>query len=285
MSNKLFLFPALIFLIIFSTQASIIDTLDIKSIINGKIIRSAVVTPEGYQKNQQPLPVLYLLHGFSDSFDSWLKFPPSKSLVQEMSDKYNIIIVCPDGGYGSWYLDSPLQKDYQYESFIIKELVPAIDKKYRTLAKRESRVITGLSMGGFGSLYLSLRNPTIFAGAGSISGAMDVYGSTKIPGMQSKQVKNWFLKILGDPLKFPDRYKNITILNLTTQLKNANIKITFDCGVNDFLFEGNKALHKKLLLEKIPHDYTERPGTHNWEYFSNSLEYHLVFFNKFLKRK
>jgi S-formylglutathione hydrolase FrmB len=60
------------------------------------------------------------------------------------------------------------------------------------------------------------------------------------------------------------------------------VKLIIDCGTKDFLFESNKALHAKLLEGGIPHDYTERPGQHNWAYFANSLDYHLVFFRKVL---
>ena len=148
----------------FISQAAKVDTLTVYSKAMKKNLKNAVTLPSGYTTGK-PLRVLYLLHGFSDSFDAWLTKAPDKDLVGKMADKYNMIIVCPDGGYGSWYLNSPKAKDFQYETYIIKELIPAVDSKYKTFAAREGRFISGLSMGGHGALYLAGRNPNLFVAA------------------------------------------------------------------------------------------------------------------------
>src|SRR5690606_41468252 len=62
----------------------------------------------------------------------------------------------------SWYWDSPIDPNYQYETFVSEELVKWIDKNYNTIASREGRAITGLSMGGHGGLYLGFRNLDVF---------------------------------------------------------------------------------------------------------------------------
>ena len=62
----------------------------------------------------------------------------------------------------SWYLDSPIDSTMKYESYIIDELVPTVDRVYRTQPHINNRAITGLSMGGHGAMYLSLRNPEVF---------------------------------------------------------------------------------------------------------------------------
>jgi S-formylglutathione hydrolase FrmB len=147
-----------------------------------KQLKAAVVVPAGYT-SVKPIRVLYLLHGFSDSFNAWLTKPvPDKQLVNKLADAYNLLIVCPDGGYGSWYLDSPVDKNFQYETFIIQELIPHIDKKYKTIASKEGRLISGLSMGGHGALYLAARNPDKFIAAGSIAGAVDLEAIAKESG-------------------------------------------------------------------------------------------------------
>jgi len=59
-----------------------------------------------------------------------------------------------------------------------------------------------------------------------------------------------------------------------------------DCGYNDIFYKDNHALHEKMLQLKIPHEYTERPGKHEWAYWRNSIQYHLLFFyNYFEKNK
>jgi len=74
----------------------------------------------------------------------------------------------------SWYFDSPIDKEMNYETYVSKELIGAIDTKYNTLANRESRAITGLSMGGHGAFYLAFRHQDIWGAAGSMSGGLDI---------------------------------------------------------------------------------------------------------------
>ena len=85
-----------------------------------------------------------------------------------------MIIVCPDGGFGSWYWDSPVDAGSQYETYVSNELVTWIDSKYKTIKTRKGRAITGLSMGGQGALYLAFRHQDIFGAAGSMSGGVDI---------------------------------------------------------------------------------------------------------------
>jgi S-formylglutathione hydrolase FrmB len=276
---KLLIYICLLFC--FSVQAATVDTLTIHSKSMNKNIKAAVVMPAVYTSGK-PLQVLYLLHGFSDSFNAWLTKPlPDKQLLNKMADTYHLLIVCPDGGYGSWYLDSPLKKEFQYETFIIQELIPQIDKKYKTIAGREGRLISGLSMGGHGALYLAARNPDKFLAAGSIAGAVDLEAIARERG---GDIEKWLTNLLGDVNQQQDRYKAHSVIHLTGKLKDAGLKLIIDCGTSDFLFEHNKALHQKLLQEGIAHHYIERPGEHNWQYFADALEYHLVFFKKSLAR-
>ncbi|MFT6066041.1 MAG: S-formylglutathione hydrolase FrmB, partial [Polaribacter sp.] len=70
-----------------------------------------------------------------------------------------------------------------------------------------------------------------------------------------------------------DNWENNTVINLVYLLDQKNLKLIFDCGVDDFFYDANKRLHKKMLERKIPHDYIERPGKHNIEYWTNSIKY------------
>ncbi|MEE9361188.1 MAG: hypothetical protein V3U92_01165 [Cellulophaga sp.] len=66
-------------------------------------------------------------------------------------------------------------------------------------------------------------------------------------------------------------------------LKGNDLKLIFDCGIDDFFYNANQRMHAKLLERNIPHDYTERPGNHNWNYWENAIEYQILFFSKFFK--
>ncbi|MCK4297686.1 MAG: esterase family protein, partial [Candidatus Marinimicrobia bacterium] len=194
--------------------------------------------------------------------------------LRPLADKYNLIIVCPDGGYAGWYIDSPLVEDSQYETYISNEVVAFVDEHYRTIAEKDGRVICGLSMGGHGAISMLARHPDIYCAAGSMSGVMELTSSSKKYGLT---------ELLGDYRTNKDRWKKNSCINLADKLVGKNKGIIIDCGVDDFLVKGNRKIHKELLKLKIDHDYYERPGKHSWNYWTNALEYHILFFSKFLK--
>ena len=251
--------------------ASSVDTVMVVSKSMSKTIPNIVIIPDSYSTQSERFSVLYLLHGAGGNYTEWISKVP---IIKKYADEYNILIVCPDGGFTSWYFDSPIDKQINYESYISKELIDAIDSKYNTLAKKSARAITGLSMGGHGAFYLAFKHQDIWGAAGSISGGLDF---RPFPN-------NWDLpKRLGNYSEHQELWENNTVINLTYMLKEDSLKLIFDCGINDFFYDANKRLHKKLLERNIPHDYIERPGNHNFDYFSNSIKYQLLFFNDYLK--
>ncbi len=260
---------------IFAAQAAKVDTLVIESPSMQKTLKAGVVTPEGYKKKKNgPYPVLYLLHGYGGNFSNWLKVPPQKGLLQSMADKYQVIIVTPEGGFSSWYYDSPIDKSSQYETFVSQELVQLIDRKYKTIKDRSGRFISGLSMGGHGALYLSARHPELYLAAGSMSGSVNVAAIDREKLLQSIEA------VLGPKEEKQQLFEQNSIVHMVPQLKQSGVHFIIDCGVDDFLIEDNRELHRRLVAEKVPHDYIERPGAHSWTYWSNALEYHLIFFQK-----
>ena len=264
--------------------AAKVDSLDIPSAVMKKNLKAVVVTPNSYSKGKTTYPVLYLLHGGSGRFSDWISKTPDRMLLQNLSDQYNLIIVTPEGEPLSGYIDSPFQKDSQFETYITKEVIEKIDNTYRTIRDRKGRVISGLSMGGHGALYLSARHPDLYCAAGSMSGAVDLDRKNwKIAPEFEKQVAAPFERILGLTGATPDVYAANSVVNMVDKLKANDLKIIIDCGVDDFLIEPNRELHRRLVYNKTPHDYTEHPGGHTWDYWENSLPYHVLFFNKILK--
>ncbi|WP_299819803.1 alpha/beta hydrolase family protein [uncultured Pontibacter sp.] len=264
----------LLSLTLLTAQAKV-DTLVINSPSMQKTLKAGVVTPDGYKKKKNgPYPVLYLLHGYSGNFSNWLKVPPQKDLLQRMADKYQFIIVTPDGGYSSWYYNSPVDNKSQYESFITSELVALVDSKYKTIKEKHGRFISGLSMGGHGALYLSTRHPELYHAAGSMSGSVNIAAIDREKLLQSIEA------VLGPKTENQQRFEENSIVQMVPRLKQSGVHFIIDCGVDDFLIEDNRELHRRLVAEKVPHDYIERPGAHSWAYWSNALEYHLLFFQK-----
>jgi len=141
-------------------------------------------------------------------------------------------------------------------------LVNYIDEHYSTIKDRKGRAITGLSMGGYGALYLAFRHQDVYGAVGSMSGGVDI---RPFP-------LNWDLsKRLGSYAEHPENWEKNTDINLLYLLTPGSLAITFDCGTEDFFYGVNRALHEKLLERNIRHDFTTRPGGHTWEYWANSI--------------
>ncbi len=260
----------LFFMTISKLPAATVDTLDIFSPAMQKDIRCLVILPSNYTVSGAAFPVVYLLHGYSGNFAGWLGDAPQ---IQNHADTYNFIIVCPDGGYDSWYLDSPVDSTVRYETHIIQEVVPFVDYFFNTKKEKTGRAIAGLSMGGHGAMLLSARNPEIFGAVGSICGGLDLRPFKK---------NDWDLKsILGNPSDFWDNWERFSVVNQAKIFKTAGIELILDCGLDDFFLPVNREMHRLLLEEDVPHEYTERPGEHNSDFWKNSIDHQLLFFHKF----
>ena len=264
--------------------AATVDTIIIPSKVMNKDYKAVIVLPSSYATNTKAYPVLYLLHGGYGHFDDWIKKTQDTTLIQKLSDQYNFIVVMPEGEIFSYYLNSPVKKESQFETYITRDVIEKIDNSYRTIKNRNGRAITGLSMGGYGALYLSARHPDLFCAAGSMSGALnpDMQGWKLTPDM-AKNIKQAFEDILGPIETNQQRYADASVINMADRFKTDSIKLIFDDGTEDFLIEANRELHRRLVFNDTPHDYSERPGSHTWAYWQNSLPYHALFFSKVFK--
>lgn len=282
--RKLYAFVIILLLGFAKTFAATVDTITIPSKVMNKNYKAVIVLPASYSAISKAYPVLYLLHGGFGHFNDWIRKTPDTTLIQTLSDQYNFIIVMPEGEVFSYYLNSPVTKESQFETYITKEVIEKIDAGYRTIKDRNGRAITGLSMGGYGALYLSARHPDLFGAAGSMSGALNPdLRLWKLPPDGAKNLKNAFEKLLGPIEANPQRYDEASVIYLADKFKAGNIKLIFDDGVDDFLIEVNRELHRRLIYNNTPHDYSERPGSHTWQYWQNSLPYHALFFSKVFK--
>lgn len=266
---RFFLFFSTLILCMVSKAS--VDTIAIYSTSMKKDIKTVVITPVSYSADKH-YPTVYLLHGYSDIYSGWIKKVPQ---IEKMSETYHVIIVCPDGGFSSWYIDSPIDSAYRYETFVGKELPQFIDAHYNTIADRKARAITGLSMGGHGGLFLGFRHADIFGACGSMSGGVDL-----------KYSRNKFdvAKRIGDTINYAANWFNYSVIGVVENYPKQDLAIIFDCGIDDFFYKDNLALHNKMLQLKIKHDYIERPGKHEWTYWANSVQYQLLFFRNYFDK-
>jgi S-formylglutathione hydrolase FrmB len=259
-------------------RAATVDTISFYSASMHRPMKTVIILPgdppqsTGNASVALAHPVVYLLHGYSGDYSDWIKKVPA---ITAYADQYHLIIVCPDGGFAGWYFDSPVKKNSNYETFITGELVQWVDQHYHTVKSRKGRAIMGLSMGGHGALYLAILHQDLFGAAGSMSGAVDITGLAGSFGIQD---------LLGPYSEYPKRWEAHSVLYLTHRLVNDSLKIIIDCGSDDFLYQQNLALHKKLLYDKIDHDFITRPGAHTWDYWANSIQFELLFMDHFFKK-
>ena len=146
-----------------------VKTEELNSKLMGRRMPYRVILPTDYNKKEEGgrrYPVIYLLHGLTGHFDNWT----TKARLAEYSAGLKVIIVTPEGENG-WYTDNLSKENENYDSYIIKELIPEIDRRFRTLSRRDQRAIGGLSMGGYGAIKFGLKYPDMFVVAGSFSGA------------------------------------------------------------------------------------------------------------------
>lgn len=257
-----------------TAHAGRVDTMEIFSPSMRKNIKCLVITPENYSVMGKPYPVLYLLHGWSGNFAGWLGEAPQ---LRTHADAFQMLIVCPDGGYDSWYIDSPVDSAVRYETHLTREVVPYIDYYYHTRKERTGRAISGLSMGGHGALSLAIRHSDLFGASGSMAGGLDLRMFKK---------NNWDLEgVLGDPSTHWQNWEDFSVVNLVSRLKNMDLPMIIDCGLGDFFLEANREMHRRLLEANISHEYTERPGEHNGDYWGNAVDFQVVFFHKYFSRK
>ncbi len=214
-------------------------------------------------------PLLFMLHGWSGNYAQW----SHDANLQGYADKDSLVIVCPDGFYDSWYINSPVKKNSQFVTFFFKDLVPVVFKKYNI--DKKNIFITGLSMGGHGAMYLYLTHKKFFKSAGSTSGILDI---TAFP-------KNWGLpKVLGSYSLHPNRWEKYSDIYLLKNIVGNKVPIIVDCGTGDFSLNVNKRFYEKCKKLGIPIDFITGPGTHSHKYWKHSIIKQFAFFKNLIDR-
>jgi len=226
-----------------------------------------VFKPKNYAQTDK-LPLIFLLHGYSGNYKQWNNIMDA----QKYADQYGFIIVCPDGLFSSWYLNSPVKKDWQFESFFFDELYPDIHKKYKV--DPQNVFISGLSMGGHGALHLFIQKPELFSGAGSTSGGIKLSDGFGKFGLGD---------LLGNPPATDEAWKKYSVIENIGKLKGNTKPIIFDCGANDFFYQSNNELKQKCDSLKLNATYISQPGAHNKAYWAKSIRQQFEFFKDKLK--
>lgn len=261
---------ALLLILCFITLANgRVDTVRFQSKLINATLPYNVILPTDYDTSKTTrYPVLYLLHGLTGHYSDWV----ARSNVADYASEYRMIVVMPEGN-DSWYIDSATVTTDKYESYILNELIPDVEQRYRTIQARYGRSIAGLSMGGYGAFKFGLKSPGTFVFAGSMSGA---FGVTRVT---EKEIGARFadsLKLFG-AMGSETRLANdvFDIVGKLTPARVASLPyFYFDCGTEDsaLIFPFNRELAALMFDKKIPHEFREMPGDHSWAYWDRQVQ-------------
>ncbi len=201
-------------------------------------------------------PVMYWLHGSGGNQRTGIRFVELLDPQIRASKVPPMIVILVNGVGKNLYLDAP-DDGKKVESAIIQDLVPHVDKTYRTLATRESRGIEGFSMGGFGALHLAFKYPETFGVVSGLAPAL-VY-----PASGFKKVENAFQNSplatseeffeANDPFKLADK-------NASALRDKMRIRLVVGDADSRFTFSRTQEMHAWLTKLKIKHSYREFPG-------------------------
>lgn len=253
------------------------DNLTLKSSILKMERKYAIYLPPDYETSQRSYPVLYLLHGGGDDQTGWVQFGE----VHHITDKAirdgqatPMIIVMPDANTGRRGYFNDIKGDWRYEDFFFQELMPYIEKTYRVKTEKRYRAISGLSMGGGGTLMYALHHPELFSAACALSASA---GPISLEDARTSYKRNNPLLADSTITNYYQRHSSIALVNnMPDSLKKA-VRWYLDIGDDDFLYEGNALLHIAMRKKEIPHEFRMRDGAHSWSYWRASLPVVLEF--------
>ena len=266
------LFPA------FNAQAGKIITDSIQSAILGAEVKFNVYLPDGFETSGKQYPVVYLLHGLSDTYTAWQEKGQMQPVADELirsGEVKEMVIIMPNAGdpdtHNQWngYFNMP---GWNYEDFFSKEFLPTVEKKYRIVGDKGHRAVMGLSMGGGGSAVYAQRHPDMFSSCYAMSAWLD-----QQVGEVEENQKTDKLYLVSKAVNEHSALKFIDDADDATLEALRGVKWFFDCGDDDFLVRLSFEIHMKMSAKRIKNELRVRDGIHNWEYWHIALRTSLPF--------
>jgi enterochelin esterase-like enzyme len=258
-------------------NSRVMDNLSVKSKILNMDRKFAIYLPPDYETSQRSYPVLYLLHGSGDDQTGWVQFGE----VQHIADKAiregkatAMIIVMPDANTGRRGYFNSVKGDWRYEDFFFQELMPYVEKTYRIKSEKRYRAISGLSMGGGGTLMYAMHHPELFSSACPLSastGPITVEDARRNLVRENPDITDTAVR------SYYNRHSALALVNNMPDTLKKSVRWYIDCGDDDFLYEGNSLLHIAMRKKEIPHEFRVREGGHTWTYWRSSLPEVLAF--------
>jgi S-formylglutathione hydrolase FrmB len=265
-----------------------IDCNALSSRILKNTVHYCVYLPAGYDAGTarhpaQSYPVLYFLHGLGDN-ERTLFNSGGWTLLDDLRRQHKIgefLIVAPEGGR-TFYINSA-DGSVRYSDFFLQEFIPLIETKYRLRRGRNSRAISGISMGGYGALRFAFSRPEMFSAVSAQSAALitDSPQELDTAARSGAPLGKLLAAVFGSPIEVTHWKENSPFaLAARNQAAARKLNIYFNCGQDDnYGFEkGAAALHGQLQKEGVKHEYHLYPGDHSLSYFlahfTEVMEFH-----------
>lgn len=255
-----------------SQDSRVFDNLKMESKILGQERSYAVYLPSNYDTSNRSYPVLYLLHGLGDDQTGWIKLGDVQRITDESINSgisSPMIIVMPDAGSGIvGYINQP-NRDWLYEDFFFEELMPHVESKFKIKKGKQYRAISGLSMGGGGTLVYALHKPDLFSSAAPLSPAI---GPTDIDDFQEWISRyNFYFNDKIETQKLLNANHPLILIDKLSIEDLNSVAWYLDCGDDDYLYEDSSLLHLAMKKKGVKHEYRVRDGAHTWHYWKESL--------------
>lgn len=252
----------------------------VQSTILKQTVDIAVLLPDDYlTQSDKRYGVVYLLHGYGDTHtawnDQWLRI---ERIVEqcEAEGLEKFIYVMP-AGFNSYYVNRQ-NGNFDYMDFFTRELVPYVDKTYRTVADRNHRAVIGYSMGGFGAMILPSKHPELFSVSVPLSMSFrtdEQYMSEPASGWDSQWGAIFGGKGAAGEARLTEYYKShcpFYLFTEATKERYAEVAYYFDCGDDEEqLLVANDDLHRQLRDIGMPHEFRVRNGAHTSEYWRSAM--------------
>jgi S-formylglutathione hydrolase FrmB len=246
-------------------------------------ISYGIYLPPSYSRSNGRFPVLYFLHGLNENEMRWSSRGRTDLMLDRMVAEGGIgeFIVALPFGATSFYTNTRSGEE-PWEDMIVREFMPMIESTYRVAAARQTRGISGISMGGYGALKIAMKNPELFGSVSSHSAALIpdlAAASQNVSARRLDMFMGLFERIYGisQDLSWWDANNPLTLARDTKRL-NA-MKIYFDCGTEDEygFFAGTRVLADLLTKASFPHEAHLYPGNHGWDYAAQHTDESLLF--------
>jgi putative tributyrin esterase len=236
-----------------------VATIHFKSAALERTVPYTAFIPDAARVGPGPYPVLLQLHGYSDDHRAW----SLKSRLWEHAEHLPLIVVMPSGENSGYYNHYP---PYMYEDMVVRDLRAHV---LATLPARPGAwAIGGLSMGGFGAIRLGLKHPELFCSVWA--------HSSYLPNPETDERGAWTRPELSAAKRKALR-TDMSVYHWAARLSEGRRpRLSFDCGVDDFLLEHNRAFHAHLDQIGFAHSYAEHPGAHTWDYWDEHVKTALV---------